>query len=67
MSGKYKNITCRFNFDQFFTNRTCVAEPLNVDPDEEIKRNILERQKKILTLVKQKIDEVLNPSESDYN
>ena len=53
---KYKNIACRFNFGQFFTNRTCLAEPLNVDVDEEIKRNILEWRKKILTLVKQKND-----------
>ena len=28
---KYKNIKCRFNFGQFFTNRTIIAEPL---PDD---------------------------------
>ncbi len=64
---KYKNVTCRFNFGKFFTNRTLVAEPLNVDLDEEIKSNILDRRTKILTSVKQKIDEILNPSKSDYN
>ena len=51
---KYKNITCRFNFGQFFSNRTLVAEPLNIDLDEEIRRNILNRRTKILTSVKQK-------------
>ena len=35
--------------------------------DEEIKTNILTRRKEILSLMKQKIDEVLNPSIADYN
>ena len=64
---KYKNISCRFNFGQFFTKSTIVAEPLDGDLDEEIKSNILDRRTKILTSVKQKIDEVLNPSKPDYN
>ena len=32
---KYKNIKCKFNFGQFFTNRTIIAEP----------KPILEKQK----------------------
>lgn len=64
---KYRNIACRFNFGQFFTDRTIVAEPLLQDMDEEIKTNILTRRKEILSLMKQKIDEVLNPSIADYN
>lgn len=64
---KYRNIACRFNFGQFFTDRTIVAEPLPQDMDEEIKTNILTRRKEILSLMKQKIDEVLNPSIADYN
>ena len=64
---KYKNIACRFNFGQFFTDRTIVSEPLPVDMDEEIKSSTLDRCKEILSLVKQKIDEVLNPSKPDYN
>ena len=63
---KYKNITCRFNFGQLFTKRT-VAEPLIEGQDEEIKSNILDRQTQVLISVKQKIDEVLNPSKPDYN
>lgn len=64
---KYRNIACRFNFGQFFTDRTIVAEPLPQDMDEEMKTNILTRRKEILSLMKQKIDEVLNPSIADYN
>ena len=64
---KYRNIACRFNFGQFFTDRTIVAEPLPQDMGEEIKTNILTRRKEILSLMKQKIDEVLNPSIADYN
>ena len=64
---KYKNISCRFNFGQFFTKTTIVAEPLNKDLDEEIKSNILDRRTEILVSIKQKIDEVLNPYKPDYN
>ena len=63
---KYKNVTCRFNFGQFFTDRTIVAEPLAEDMDDEIKSNILTRRKEILSKVNQKIDDVLNPSKPTY-
>ncbi|KXJ13769.1 ATP-dependent DNA helicase PIF1 [Exaiptasia diaphana] len=63
---KYKNIRCRFNFGQFFTNRTIVAEPLSNDINEHIKSSTLEKRKEILTLVKGKIDDVLNPSKPTY-
>ena len=64
---KYKNVACRFNFGEFFTDRTIVAEPLAEDMDEEIKSNILTRRKEILSKVKQKIDDVLNPSKPTYD
>ncbi|KXJ10338.1 ATP-dependent DNA helicase PIF1 [Exaiptasia diaphana] len=64
---KYKNIRCRFNFGQFFTNRTIVAEPLSNDMNEDIKISTLEKRKEILTLVKEKIDDVLNPSKPNYD
>ena len=64
---KYKNIACRFNFGQFFTDRTIVAEPLPEDMDEEMKAGTLNKRKEILSLIKQKIDEVLNPSKPEYN
>jgi hypothetical protein len=64
---KYKNIPCRFNFGQFFTKRTIIAEPLDENMDEEIKNNVLNRRKEILSKVKQKIDEVLNPSKENYD
>ena len=65
---KYKNIKCRFNFGQFFTNRTIIAEPLPDDIADELKQPILEKQKEILTSVKEKINSVLNPSKpEDYD
>ena len=64
---KYKNIKCRFSFGQFFTNRTIVAEPLPDDLDLEEKTNTLDKRKEILSLVKGKIDDLLNPSKSDYD
>ena len=65
---KFKNIKCRFNFGQFFTNRTIIAEPLSDDLGDELKQPILKKQKEILTSVKEKINTVLNPSKSeDYD
>ena len=51
---KYKNIKCRFNFGQFFTNKTIIAEPLPDDLGDELKQPILKKQKEILTSVKEK-------------
>ena len=65
---KYKNIKCRFNFGQFFTNRTIIAEPLPDDLGDELKQPILKKKKEILTSVKEKINTVLNPSKlEDYD
>ena len=64
---KYRNVKCRFNFGQFFTNRTIVAEPISDNSDLEVKKNTLDRRKEILSLVKDKIDDVLNPSKSNYD
>ena len=64
---KYKNVSCRFNFGQFFAKQTIVAEPLDENLDDEIKSNILSRRKEVLSLVKQKIDEMLNPSKDGYD
>ena len=43
---KYKNIQCRFNFGQFFTNSTIVAEPLPEDLDENNKRLFWKKERK---------------------
>ena len=64
---KYKNVNCRFNFGQFFTSRTIIAKPLNENMDEEMKIRLLDRRMKILSSIKQKIDDVLNPSTPNYN
>jgi hypothetical protein len=52
---KYKNVAFRFNFGQFFTNGTIVAEPLAEDMDEEIKSSILTRRKEILIKLNKKL------------
>ena len=64
---KYKNIQCRFNFGQFFTNTTIVAEPLSDDLDEAIKSDLQDKHKETLSLVKQQINAVLNPSKPNYD
>ena len=64
---KYKNIQCRFNFGQFFTNTTIVAEPLSDDLDEANKSDLLNKRMEVLSLVKQQIDDVLNPSKPNYD
>ena len=46
---KYKNVSCRFNFGQFFTKRTIVAQPLNENIDEDVRFGILNRQKEIFS------------------
>lgn len=63
---KHKNTACSFNYGKFFTVSSMVAEPLLDDMDEEIKAAALSRKKGILFLVKQKVDEVLNPTEPEY-
>ena len=61
-------IKCRFNFGQFFTNKTVIAEPLPDDLADELKQPILEKQKKILTSIKEEINSVINPGKpEDYD
>ena len=64
---KYKNLQCRFHFEQFFTERTIVAEPLPENLTSEEKLNILTNREQILKKVKSKIDEALDPSKPAYN
>ena len=58
-------IKCRFNFGQFFTNRTILTQPHPDDLADELKQPILEKQKEILTSVNDKVDSVLNPSKPE--
>ena len=44
-----------------------MAEPLSDDLNPEEKTSTKDRQKEILRLVKEKIDEALNPSKANYN
>ena len=63
---KYRNIPCRFNFGQLFTNETVVSKPLADMPDEE-KVVVLKKRNEILCCVKEKINEKLDPSKPDYD
>ena len=49
---KYRNVSCWFNFGQFFTSKTMIAEPLSTDLDDDITIHILDRRIKILSSVK---------------
>ena len=64
---KYRNVPCRFNFGQFFTKRTVIAEPLSEELDEEVKKSMLTRRNEILSLVKEEINKVLNPNKPEYD
>ena len=64
---KYRNIPCRFNFGQFFTKRTVVAEPLSQELNEELKTKLLTKRNEVLSLVKEEIDKVLNPNKPQYD
>ena len=45
----------------FLPNKLLWQNPLDKNLDDEIKCSILSRHKEVLSLVKQKIDEMLNP------
>ena len=64
---KYKNIPCRFNFGQFFTNETVVSKPLADDIPDAQKVLVLKKRNEILCSVKEKINEKLDPSKPDYD
>ena len=64
---KYRNIPCRFNFGQFFTNKTVVSKPLADDIPDEQKVVVLKKRNEILCCVKEKINEKLDPSKPDYD
>ena len=46
---------------------TVVAKPLAEDLDEDLKTNMLTRRNEILSLVKEEIDKMLNPSKPQYD
>ena len=64
---KYRNVSCRFNFGQFFTDKTIVSKPLPDEISDEQKAMMLNRRNEILCAVKQKINENLDPSKSNYD
>ena len=63
---KYKNVPCRFNYGRFFTDRTIVSIPLQEAMPDSEKSIILKERKTILKLVKDYIDEFLDPHKPSY-
>ena len=64
---KYRNIPCRFNFGQFFTNHTVISKPLVDNMPNEEKVVVLKKPNEIFCCVKEKINEKLDPSKPDYD
>ena len=60
---KYRNMSCRFNFGHFFTEKTIVAKPLSEDMDRDESYEILKQRDATLTKVKNFIDQYLNPND----
>ena len=63
---KFKNTPCRFHYGRFFTDRTICAEPLPDHLDSEEKKSILIERSRILSQVKEFIDEFLDPKKSSF-
>ena len=64
---KHQNDKCTFNFGKSFTDRTIVAEPLPEDMPEEIKNQVLIKNRSdLLSKVKRYIDTELNPSKKNF-
>ena len=63
---KYRNQNCRFHFGKFFTNQTIIAEPLPKEMPDNLKKEIMEKRKNILTNVKNYIDNELNPVKNNF-
>ena len=63
--NKYPNKkNCRFNFGNFFTDRTIIAQPLPVSLSIEQKKEVMQSRKEIQSTVKNCTDTELNPSTS---
>ena len=60
---KYRNMSCRFNFGHFFTEKTIIAKPLSEDMDRDEIYEVLKRRDVTLTKVKNFIDQYLNPND----
>ena len=64
---KYKNEKCHYNFGKNFTDGTIISVPEKDDLHENIKNNILNEQEKVLSKVKQYIDNNVNRKRSILN
>ena len=63
---KYKNKNCRYNFGQFFTERTIVSLPLPNHLPDPPNYKILNERERILLMMKNYIEAHLDPVKRKY-
>lgn len=63
---KYKDKSCRYNYDRYFTARTIIAIPLSTNLNTEERSFHLSKRGNILSKVKIFIDENLDPRKSSH-
>ena len=66
--SKYRNEKCRFRFCKFFTNKTIITQPSadSVLVDVELQKNAIKKKNNILKMVKNYIDNELNPTKKGF-
>ena len=64
---KYRNIPCRYNFGQYFTEETIISIPISDEVAEEEKTRILNRRSEVIDKVKVKINENLDPYKVNFD
>ena len=63
MCRKYRNLSCRFNFGHYFTERTIISKPISENMIEEDRKAFLRNREPLLSKVKDFINKSLNPSD----
>ena len=63
---KYKNVSCRFHYGRYFTEKTVIAQPLFEEMLESERSAVLSFRAKLLKKVKTFIDENLDPHKATY-
>ena len=64
---KYKNVECRDNFGNSYTDRTVISETLPDDLPKHDKQRILEERNRLLGKVKDYLDSNLNPKRNSID
>ena len=65
-SRKYKNVECRFDFGKFFSAKPIISKPVSSDFSASRMVHILEQRCDILSKVKTKVNEMIDPHQDNY-